>query len=57
VSYLFQARGTPSGVQTFCLPSMSKFSMLDGTKLTLNLLFPGAHIQVNLCGFVFNPGC
>jgi hypothetical protein len=44
-------------MQTFCLPSMSKFSMLDGTKLTLNLLFPGAHIQANPCGSVFNPGC
>jgi hypothetical protein len=46
----------PPGVQTFCLPSASKFSMLDGMKLTVNLLLPGAHIQASPFCPVFTLG-
>ncbi len=46
----------PSGVQAFCLPSTSKFSMLAGMKLTMNLLLPGAHIQASPFRPVFNSG-
>lgn len=32
-------------VPALCLPSTSKFSMLDGMQLPMNLLLPDAHIQ------------
>jgi hypothetical protein len=46
----------PPGVHAFCLPSMSKFSMLAGMTLTMNLLLFGANIQVTPFRPVFNPG-
>ena len=49
--------GTPSGVRGFYLPSTSKFSMLEGMQLTMNLLLAGAHIQASPCRPVCNPGC
>jgi hypothetical protein len=39
--------GAPSGVPGFCLPSTSKFSMLDATRLTMNQRRPGVHTQAS----------
>jgi hypothetical protein len=44
-----------SGVQAFYLPSASKFSMLAGMKLAMNLLLFGAHIRASPFRPVFNP--
>jgi hypothetical protein len=45
----------PPGVHAFCLPSTSKFSMLAGMKLAMNLLLFGANIEASPFRPVFNP--
>jgi hypothetical protein len=47
--------GTPPGVQGFCLPSTSKFSMLAGTKLMRHLPHFGENIQASPFRTAFNP--